>query len=72
MRKNLWITLERNWIHFFWLTGETPPSLRSLVHEIETIFFTFYTKGKGRKLDVANQVSSLNRYDVDLSCYVSI
>ena len=55
---DLWGVLEQNWVHFFWLTGETPQTLRTLVNKIEGVFFVHLSLGRNRKLDFHNQVSN--------------
>ena len=52
---DLWFTLEQNWDHFFWLTGDIPPSLNLIVNEIRP---KLQIRGRGRKLSlsVRNQV----------------
>ena len=54
---DVWNSLEQNWNFFFWLTGETPFSLRNLVNRIQVKFFHKYHQLKGHKLDIKNQVS---------------
>ena len=54
--RDLWRNLERNWLHFFWLTGETPNSLAHLVNVLENEFFPYMTAGRNPILNTRNQV----------------
>ena len=56
---NVWRNLERNWSHFFWLTGETPATLRVLVTRIEQIYLPERPMGWAQALTFENQVSSM-------------
>ena len=38
--------LERNWIHFFWLTGETPVTLQNLVNCVKRDFCQSFLEGE--------------------------
>ena len=67
---DVWSNLERNWIHFFWLTGETPHSLSKLVEKLEPIYNSHSTPGKDSALDFKNKVSFAN-VCIDLNlCYL--
>ena len=51
----MWTDLEENWTHFYWLTGEIPPTLELLTTQVEPLL---KTRGRGRKckLSLKNQV----------------
>ena len=53
---NVWDKLQTNWLHFFWLTGETPRTLQQLVHELQAKFQPYVTQGRKSILDFRNQV----------------
>ena len=53
---DVWLAMERNWDHFFWLTGETPHSLRSLVNKIQAKFVPNFYQMRRSRLDLKNQV----------------
>ena len=54
--RDVWTKLQRNWIHFYWLTGETPHTLQILVHDIENRFRPHIGPGRHSVLDFRNQV----------------
>ena len=56
VKRDVWVNLERNWIDFFWLTGETPPTLNDLVLKLERRFHPFVHCGCRNLLDFKNQV----------------
>ena len=56
-KQNLWLGLESNWDHFFWMTGEIPPTLDQLCNELVQFFGRRITKGKC-VLSFRNQVST--------------
>ena len=56
-RNNLWVKLEQNWDHFFWLTGEIPPSLQKLCDQLIDYFGRQLLRGKCA-LSFRNRVSS--------------
>ena len=64
---DVWRKLERNWIHIFWLTGETPQTLSELVQEIEDRFRPHKIAGRKSFLDFRNQVQWL-----PLKCHIFI
>ena len=51
-----------NWLHFFWLTGETPPSLQILVNRMEQIYRNLVNNGRPEILSFRNQVHSVIQY----------
>ena len=53
---DLWQNLQKNWLHFFWLTGETPASLQVIVNRIEVIYFPQITRGRKDCITFRNQV----------------
>ena len=57
--QNLWNFLDRNWIHFFWLTGETPDTLNILVECLRNIYYVQNHLGRPPAIDFRNQVSSV-------------
>ena len=54
---DVWNNLAQNWMHFFWLSGETPNTLFTLVQEIEGRHLNYFHKGRPSKLSLKNQVS---------------
>ena len=54
---DVWINMQRNWTHFFWLTGETPDTLSILVQRLIAKFISFWSKGPESMIDFRNQVS---------------
>ena len=54
--QNLWLILQQNWIHFSWLTGETPETFNILVQRIERNFLNMYNIGRSPAIDFRNQV----------------
>ena len=58
--QDLWMLLQRNWINFFWLTGETPQTLSILVNKLRNNFHTFNNLGCNSVLDFRNQVSYMH------------
>ena len=59
VRVDMWNILQRNWTNFFWLTGETPITLRFLINRILTTFPLFNNLGRNCSLDWLNQVCSI-------------
>ena len=55
--RDLWATLEQNWVHFFWLTGESPQTLNALVVRLRNLFFVHNNFGRNPIIDFRNQVS---------------
>ena len=53
---DVWLNLKTNWNDFYWLTGETPQSFKSLVHAIDEKY-PFYHRANRSKLNIQNQVS---------------
>ena len=53
---DLWTSLEKNWSHFFWLTGETPQTLGVIVHKIRDKYIHLFHEFSRSKLDLRNQV----------------
>ena len=51
----MWSVLEENWNHFFWLTGEIPPTLNDAVNDVSAIV-TCRKSGKQNVLSLRNQV----------------
>ena len=56
---DMWIQLERNWLYFFWLTGEIPSTLQIVVNRIKKIFLPNITRSRNQCLSFRNQVSFL-------------
>ena len=54
---DVWINLERNWLHFYWLTGETPHTLSILVDKLNENFDLNYDIGRPQCITVRNQVN---------------
>ena len=54
--RDVWSNLQSNWVHFFWMTGETPHTLSNLVQELEKEFEPHYRCGRKCYLDFRNQV----------------
>ena len=52
---DMWARLEHNWSHFYWLTGEIPPTLNLIVGRLETRFRR-RQRGPKCKLTFLNQV----------------
>ena len=61
---DVWCKLERNWMHFFWLTGETPEPLSILVERIKIKFLHINANGPVSAIDIRNQVSVIH----DVQC----
>ena len=55
----MWDYLEQNWTNFYWLTGETPPSLQSIVHAVQREYLPNVDRGRAQIIDFRNQVSSM-------------
>ena len=53
----MWEKMEQNYLHFFWLTGETPETLTNLVERIKRDFLPYTKPGPNGSLDVRNKVS---------------
>ena len=53
---DVWNNLQRNWNHFFLLTGETPHSLQILVDVLDRTYFWHRHYGRNSCLDLKNQV----------------
>ena len=45
-KRDIWSLIEQNWIHFFWLTGETPHTLQIIVNRMDEIFRRQFTTGR--------------------------
>ena len=56
---DVWQLLERNWSHFFWLTGETPNSLSAIVTDVQNMYYPYIFRGRRTLLDFRNQVCRL-------------
>ena len=54
--KDVWANMECNWVHFFWLTGETPKTLMSMVKNIDQQYFHQFQMIEAGKTDLKNQV----------------
>ena len=54
---DIWEMLEKNWLQFFWLTGEIPVTLQSVVDRLQNMFNPYITRGRPLCLDFRNQVS---------------
>ena len=52
---DMWEQLQNNWNHFFWLTGEIPPTFTKLVERIQQLV-TVHRRGRKLILDLKNQV----------------
>ena len=62
--------MERNWDHFFWLTGETPRTLSTLVTKLWSKYLHHFYTTKGSKLDLKNQVSCNQWYMMNVLHYM--
>ena len=51
----MWNNLKTNWNHFFWLTGEIPPTFELLVERIRQLRQA-NRRGRKFRLDLTNQV----------------
>ena len=58
--RDIWMQLERNWLHFFWLTGEIPSTLQIVVNRIENLFMPNIARGRNQCINFRNQVSTLD------------
>ena len=56
---DVWASLEQNWVHFFWLTGETPQTLTILVNTLRNRNFVHLRLGRIPSIDFRNQVSGM-------------
>ena len=56
-RRDVWENLTQHWLHFFWLTGETPDTLMHLVNNIDNFMGPFNSFGRKKVLNLKNQVS---------------
>ena len=56
--RDVWINLEQNWSHFFWLTGETPQTLEILINRVESKFLNCRNSGPDSNLNLRNKVSN--------------
>ena len=54
--RDVWATLERNWSFFFWLTGETPPTLQLIVDRIQLNLLPQMHRGHAPLIDFRKQV----------------
>ena len=54
---DVWNNLERNWNHFFWLTGEIPISLQIISDKLQNRFIRTRASGRKSALSFRNQVS---------------
>ena len=54
--KDVWQNLQTNWTHFFWLTGETPRTLKCMVQSLERYYYPYTNRGRKTLLDFKNQV----------------
>ena len=54
--RDVWNLLECNWLHFFWLTGESPATLSVMVNRIEQLFLPQIQTGRVHSLSFRNQV----------------
>ena len=52
---NMWQILIRNWNHFYWLTGEIPPTFNLLMDELQE-YLPRKSAGQTSALDIENQV----------------
>ena len=57
---DIWLHLQRNWLYFFWLIGETPGTLQVLVNRLEHIFQPQVPRGRRQCLNFRNQVSMIS------------
>ena len=55
----MWLNLQQNWNHFYWLTGETPQTMQILVNAIDRKFFVHRHYGRNCSLDLRNQVCDI-------------
>ena len=62
--QDMWTILERNWVHFFWLTGETPDTLRILVQRLQFHFLPHLHIGRQQAIDFRNQVCLDNKLPI--------
>ena len=51
----MWDRLQDNWTHFYWLTGELPPTLQLIVNRLE-VRFRHRTRGRKCIITFRNQV----------------
>ena len=51
----MWHILIRNWNHFYWLTGEIPPTFQLLMDEMSE-YLPVKTCGRSSVLNIENQV----------------
>ena len=56
--RDVWINLEQNWSHCFWLTGETPQTLEILINRVESKFLNCCNSGPDSNLNLRNKVSN--------------
>ena len=71
---DVWIVLEKNWKDFYWLTGETPETLRILVQRMSTRFRYVRQMGRRSALDFPNKVTGsevVNTFS-EIICMVTI
>ena len=72
MANDVWVNLSRNWIDFFWLTGETPTTLGALVNDLENEFIPHRPPGRNCALNHRNQVmwGQEKSHQTILSCHM--
>ena len=51
-----WQNLAKNWVHFFWLTGETPDTLSMIVSRLRRQFHRIENPQRREALSTRNQV----------------
>ena len=66
-RRDLWTELSENWLHFFWLTGETPETCRILVRSLQRNDGIFRHVGRSSCLDFRNQVNIQDKFVFSVS-----
>ena len=59
MKYDVWTALSKNWDHFFWLTGETPDSLRILMNRIDGRIGLCRRRGRLSPMSKENQVKDV-------------
>ena len=65
---DVWTNMSRNWSHFFWLTGEFPRTLNSIVIKMKNTYYINRAMGRRTLLTVRNQVRSTSAYKHKYCC----
>ena len=68
---DLWNNLQNNWDNFFWLTGEIPTTLMSIVEAIRPRCMRYHM-GRTPKLSLHNQVNMYESFRIFPSMKTSI